>query len=65
MPKHNIGARIIAKDNRENKEARKFKVKVEGETLMNENELLRTRSMRRKRSRNLGMILLSDKMHRT
>ena len=63
MPKANIGAKIIAKDKRENMESRRIKLKLEGDTIVNENELLRTRSLRKKRSRNLGMILLSNKMH--
>ena len=63
MPKTNVGARLIAKDKRENAESRRIRVKVDGDTIVNENELLKTRSLRKKRSRNLGMILLSDKMH--
>ena len=39
-------------------------MKVEGSTVLNENELLKTRSLRNKRTRNRGMILLSAKMHK-
>ena len=61
MPKFGA-AKYIAQDLRNNREKRKFDIKVEGDVIYNENELLKTRSMRKKRKQSHGVIL-SSKLH--
>ena len=56
MPRVNA-ARLMAKDKRENKNKRAIKVKVEGDTILNDNELLRLGSIRKKKKTSgLGLL---------
>ena len=56
------GAKIIAREKRKNDEGRKVKVKTEGDTYANENEVLKMREKRKKSKRKNADVQLSSKM---
>lgn len=66
MPKGGAGtgAKVIARDRRKNAEARKMKVKTQGDTVANENEVLKMRSSIKKHKNNRAKgVVLSARLH--